>query len=339
MSAYYLVGGFDAVTGKQLISATFFAANAGAAIAAAVADSDWVALNINTANTRIIQRLTTDIRIALDQASETTLAAMAANIAALVTEVADAQNSSTTPLGGNAAYTGSAHSNTGMQALRVAARTDQNSATNGLLIEWSEDGTNFISDIAQTFTVTAAADFEQTIPTLAAYHRITYTNGSVAQGALDLKTVMLPRFGWSGTVRAPLVAAGYTWNGTTWEPKQSNTDLVLLASGSRTATTSSADQVNANCRGIKVFLSTTTIGTGSITLSIEGKDPISGNYVTLLSGAAVTTNTTNVYTVYPGAPATANVSANDVLPRDFRVTVTANNANAAVYSVSASLIQ
>ena len=57
-----------------------------------------------------------------------------------------------------------------------------------------------------------------------------------------------------------------------------------------------------------------------------------------LAGAAVTTNVTNVYTVFPGAPATANVSANDHLPQVFRVIVTHGNANPADYSLGLNLL-
>lgn len=105
-----------------------------------------------------------------------------------------------------------------------------------------------------------------------------------------------------------------------------------------TASFNSPDYQNPDGRGIKVFVDTTVIGTGSITVTIQGKDPTSGKYVTLLASAAITTNTTGVYTVYPGLPATANVSANDILPRVWRIAVTANNANAATYSIGASVI-
>jgi hypothetical protein len=105
-----------------------------------------------------------------------------------------------------------------------------------------------------------------------------------------------------------------------------------------TTTQTSPDFQSQLSRGIKVFLVTTAIGTGSITLSIQAKDPASGTYTTLLAGAAVTTNTSNMYTVFPGAPVAANVSANDGLPRVFRIQVVANNANAATYSVGFSTL-
>lgn len=120
-----------------------------------------------------------------------------------------------------------------------------------------------------------------------------------------------------------------------------NRDLTtsdLVSGVGATASQTSADQTNADARGIKVFIVTTAIGTGSITVAVQAKDPASGVYVTLLASAAIVTNITGTLTVYPGLPATANVSANDVLPRNWRISVTANNANPANYTVGASLI-
>ena len=95
-----------------------------------------------------------------------------------------------------------------------------------------------------------------------------------------------------------------------------------------TVTVVGPDIVNHSARGLKVVLSTTVIGTGSVTVIIEGKAKGSGLYYTLLSGAAVVTNVVNVYTVYPGLTAAANVTATDVLPETFRVRLISNNANA-----------
>ena len=83
----------------------------------------------------------------------------------------------------------------------------------------------------------------------------------------------------------------------------------------------------------------TVPGTGIVTLSINFKDGASGKYITLLTGAAVITQVTNVYTIYPGAAAVANVSANDVVPRTFQLKVVANNANPVTFSVGYSLIR
>lgn len=132
-------------------------------------------------------------------------------------------------------------------------------------------------------------------------------------------------------------AQPFSFNGTSWDRPRNNIDVAVLASAARTTTQTGADTTNYNGRGIKVVLDTTAATSGSVTLSIQGKDA-NGVYYTILAGAAVTTVSTNVYTVYPGAPATANVSANDFLPRTYRVVATANNATAQTYSVSSCVI-
>lgn len=114
--------------------------------------------------------------------------------------------------------------------------------------------------------------------------------------------------------------------------------LTLLASAARTTTQTGSDQENdTQAKGIVLVLDVTSAGTGSITLSIQGRTP-NGVYYTLLTGAAVTTNSTNVYRVFPGATAAANAVANDCLPPVWRAVVTANNANSMTYSLSAILV-
>jgi hypothetical protein len=118
-----------------------------------------------------------------------------------------------------------------------------------------------------------------------------------------------------------------------------NEEVTLLPSLSRTTTQTSADLQNLGGNKIVVVLDMTTVGTGSVTVTINGKDSASGKYYLLLSGAAVTTNSTNRYIVGNGVTSTANVSVNDVLPSVFQIVVTANNANAAVYSVGYNLLR
>lgn len=110
------------------------------------------------------------------------------------------------------------------------------------------------------------------------------------------------------------------------------------AQTAQTATLAGPDQTNYGARGISVYVKTTTIGTGSITLTIQGKDTASGDYYTLLAGAAIVTNTVNRYTVFPGNAVAANVTANDQLPHTWRLLVTSNNANPVAYSVGGSTL-
>lgn len=130
------------------------------------------------------------------------------------------------------------------------------------------------------------------------------------------------------------------FNGTSWDRKRNNEEATLLASAARTTTQTSADIVNYDGLGaLAVVLDVTSAGTGSITISIDGKDSTSGKYYNLLTGAAVTTNSTNRYRVGPTLAAVANSIAQDYLPRVFRIVVTANNANSMTYSVGYCLIR
>ena len=106
-----------------------------------------------------------------------------------------------------------------------------------------------------------------------------------------------------------------------------------------TSTVTGPDLTNTTgAQGIKVVVNSTAIGTGSITVSIQSKDRASGSYQTLLSSAPITTNTTVVLTVFPGAATTANVSANAPLGECYRIVSTANNPNPSTYSVGWSTL-
>lgn len=112
----------------------------------------------------------------------------------------------------------------------------------------------------------------------------------------------------------------------------------ILASAARTTTQTGDTFSVGDHKACHVTLDMTTVGTGSVTLTIQGYDKVSGKYYTLLAGAAVVTNVTNVYKVGPGLTAAANAVANDFLPGLIRILVTANNANPATYSVGICLI-
>lgn len=126
---------------------------------------------------------------------------------------------------------------------------------------------------------------------------------------------------------------GHNYNGSTWDRPYNNTEVTLLASAARTTTQTSADIVCYNAKKLIVTLDMTVVGTGSVTVSIDGKDSTSGKYYNILTGAAITTNSTNRYRIGETLAAVANSVAQDYLPRVIRIVVTANNANSATYSV------
>lgn len=132
----------------------------------------------------------------------------------------------------------------------------------------------------------------------------------------------------------------FQFNGTNWDRVRNNANTTILASAARTATTNSADQTNHNGRRLLLAVNVSNAGTGSITPSLQIKDSISGNYVTVwTAAAAVTTVTTTTYYFADGAATAAGDSFTEVrsiglASRDWRVVVTHNNANSITYSVS-----
>lgn len=88
-----------------------------------------------------------------------------------------------------------------------------------------------------------------------------------------------------------------------------------------TASGASADQTSQNCRGLQLFIDITAVsGTlPTVTFFIEGKDPVSGKYVTLLQSATISAVGTFLLTVYPGAIAINNLLANQPISKTWRV--------------------
>lgn len=137
----------------------------------------------------------------------------------------------------------------------------------------------------------------------------------------------------------PLAVGRFSLNGSgTWDRDRNNAAATLLASGARTLIQTSADIPTYNFKALTVILDVTVAGSGNITVTINGKDPASGKYYLLLSGAAVSSNSTNIYSVGPGIAAAANVSVSAFLPAVIQIVVTHNNGNTITYSVGTNLM-
>jgi hypothetical protein len=99
-----------------------------------------------------------------------------------------------------------------------------------------------------------------------------------------------------------------------------NTDnLTAITSGTYTSNQTSSDLTNYTAKGVVVFISPGTVTGVTATVTIRGKDPVSGNYYNILQSATIATNTFQTLTVYPGNTVTANVSASTVLPKTWDI--------------------
>lgn len=114
-------------------------------------------------------------------------------------------------------------------------------------------------------------------------------------------------------------------------PKQQT----YLASAARTATPTKLDvTVPKGCKGVRVVVdATAAAATPSVVFTIQSKDKLSGKYSTLLASAAVTGVSTNVYLVYPGATAAANLVANLPVGEIIAVDCVHGDADSLTYSV------
>lgn len=150
--------------------------------------------------------------------------------------------------------------------------------------------------------------------------------------------------GLSGAVTVYIVKSfEHLFNGTTWDRSRNNVEVTVLASAARTSTTNSADLVNYNARGVRIFLDITAASgtTPTLDLKVQSKDALSAAYVddpgsTLAQKTGVSTDE---LTIYPGVTTSANRARSAPLPRTWRVVCTIGGTTPSfTFSVGASYI-
>ncbi len=107
--------------------------------------------------------------------------------------VVDSNNSTITPLGSGATFTGTGTDLIagGNMHLVVSVFADQASAIDGLVVQFSQDGTNWdAGNYSHAFTLAANEGWSDQFGPEAQFFRVTLTNGGVAQGALRLETML-----------------------------------------------------------------------------------------------------------------------------------------------------
>jgi hypothetical protein len=119
--------------------------------------------------------------------------------------------------------------------------------------------------------------------------------------------------------------------------------LALSAANLNAASASGAgpDQAKHQARGMVLAVNVSAMsGSGaSLTVTLQGKDVVSGQYYTVLTSAAITTTGLTVLRIYPGISASANAAANDVLPPVWRVSYAITGTSPAVTAtVGASML-
>lgn len=110
------------------------------------------------------------------------------NISTGSSSIISTGNSTTTPLVANATFTGTFEDISGYAGVSILAKVDQDSATNGAIIDFSNDGITAIRSSTQTVLAAGGGLFFEVTPE-GRYFRIRYTNGTVNQGTFILQTI------------------------------------------------------------------------------------------------------------------------------------------------------
>lgn len=101
-------------------------------------------------------------------------------------------NSTSTLLGAGASFTGTFESCADFSIISVLVRSDEASATDGLIVEWSHDGVTVIAD--DFFTIPADEGKIFTFGSYAEFYRVRYVNGATPQGLFVIQTILHPAY-------------------------------------------------------------------------------------------------------------------------------------------------
>lgn len=120
----------------------------------------------------------------------------------------------------------------------------------------------------------------------------------------------------------------------------------LLSAAATGSTLNSDDYDNLSSNGGHIVVDVTALagsGVPTLTVSVQGKDTLSGKYYTILAGAAISTVSTVVMKICPGMSAAANLVANDIIPRIWRISSataasTGSTGNTVTATIAAHLV-
>lgn len=102
---------------------------------------------------------------------------------------------------------------------------------------------------------------------------------------------------------------------------------VILPSAARAAATYTTDEYFApDVNGLRLYIDITNANGGTVTVTVQGKDPVTGNWVAIGTSAALNSNATTIFTIAPGVTETANVDIGDPLPVSWRLSVVVGTA-------------
>ena len=244
-------------------------------------------------------------------------------------------NSSTATLLAAATFTGTAVDISGYASVSVSVIASHASATDGLSMQQSSDGTNW--DIVDTYTVPATTGKVFGVQAAAQFFRLVYTNGGTNQTSFRIQTVLKKFMPNASSVRPQdartnendmqeVIAYSALFNGTTWDRMRGDTTNGLDVDVTRVPT----DPFGANADAASA--------TGSISAKLRfiaaTGIPITGNPAVNLAQIAATTTATGNGTASAGCQRVTVASDNTA----FSVNATIKPATSGGLSVATGSI-
>lgn len=129
-------------------------------------------------------------QVSSSNALPVTVTSMPAITAVQTPGVVDAGNSSTTPLGAGGVFTGTTMDLLNYVVINVNVNSDVDSATNGLSVQFSPDGTNWDHTHSTTYT---SGGKGYIFNVEYRYARVVFTNGATPQTTFRLQTILKPQ--------------------------------------------------------------------------------------------------------------------------------------------------
>ena len=109
----------------------------------------------------------------------------------------------------------------------------------------------------------------------------------------------------------------------------------FYASVARTATPTAVSVEDDYVFGIQVpIVVSAASATPSVVPTIDGYDPLSDTWYNLLTGAALTGTGTTILRVHPDLTAVTNLTAQDFLPKKYRLVMTHADTDSITYTVN-----
>ncbi len=119
---------------------------------------------------------------------------------------------------------------------------------------------------------------------------------------------------------------------------QNNSVYKPIPSAAYTASqVNSPDMGNSSYLGGQFIINVSAYTSGSYTVKLQGKDPVSGVYYDILVGTALSSTGITILKLYPGIATSANAAASDVLPQTWRVQLNGAATPSMTLSVDAVL--